>query len=287
MVETEKVDIVLEYDGPEVVDGTMPIDDLVPVLQGVAGAYGTIAAHQGITVKHKLRLVGIQRGSAKIILDVWDMVGHNANQLQAVGSVVAASAAILTVVLGVITLKKHTRKEPYSATAEGMTQQINIVNSRHVSLSVPLTVFNAFKEGIIDSDLAKIASPLQEGSVDSSLISVQAGAMNESEKIEYVDKYVFETANPIATIAPETWLLGSINAMTKSTNSGFLYLADGTRVHFRIKTQNPEKFYHLFSHGGPVRVLASASLDSSLRPIDLVISDMVAIQGDLFRPIDH
>ena len=50
MVETEKVDIVLEYDGPEVVDGTMPIDDLVPVLQGVAGAYGTIAAHQGITI---------------------------------------------------------------------------------------------------------------------------------------------------------------------------------------------------------------------------------------------
>src|SRR5713101_1739972 len=61
---SEVVPFVLKYEGPEVDDGSMSIEDIVPVLQGFASAYGKIASEQGVGVQHRIRITGVERGSA-------------------------------------------------------------------------------------------------------------------------------------------------------------------------------------------------------------------------------
>ncbi len=80
----------------------------------------------------------------------------------------------------------------------------------------------------------------------------------------------------------ETWLTGQIDAMTKSTNSGFVYLTDGTRVYFKITAENPGLYYGLFAHNGLVKMHCVAHLDENLRPLRLDISEMLPLQPDLF-----
>ena len=116
-----ELEIVLEYAGPDVDDGAMSLDDLVPVLQGLAGAYGKVSGSHGLNVQHRLRLTAIKPGSAKLVLDVWDIVGRNAGQLQVVGALVAAALSILGIIIAVIQLKKHTKNEPYSTKLDGIS----------------------------------------------------------------------------------------------------------------------------------------------------------------------
>jgi hypothetical protein len=281
---TTSLEIVLGYAGPDVDDGTMALDDLIPALQGFAGAYGKIAASKGYTTHHKLRLVGIRRGSANIILDIWDGASKNSQQLQAIGSVVAAAMSVLTVLFQVINVKKHTEKRPYREDVSAGLGDINIINSKNVSLSISVDAYNVLKNELIDSDLAKIVAPLQSGQVDESELSVNADGVRLGVTVTATDKQYFETAKEPATSTGEMWLIGTINSMTKSTNSGYIYLADGTRVYYKIKGEKPDRFYWLFSHGGPVKVRCVANLDDSLKPTSLDVFEMVAMQEPLFTP---
>ena len=70
----EQIEIHLRYEGPDVDDGTMSIQDIVPVLQGFASAYGKIASSDDPSSTHRLRITGIRRGSADILLEVWTAV---------------------------------------------------------------------------------------------------------------------------------------------------------------------------------------------------------------------
>ncbi len=283
-VQTSSVEIVLRYSGPDVEDGTMSLDDLIPVLQGFAGAYGKIAASKGLTTQHKLRLVAIRRGSANIILDVWGMVEKNSLQLQSAGSIVAAAMAVLGILIQVIRAKKHTVKRPYRTNINAGFGDINIVNSENVSLSFSLDAYNVLKAELIDSDLAKIVAPLEAGKVDETSISATGDGAKLEENVTSTDKQYFDVVKVTATSTAETWLVGSINSMTKSSNSGHIYLSDGTRVHYKIKGERPERFYPLFSHGGNVRVKCVANLDDSLKPTRLDMYDMSLMQPTLFTP---
>ncbi|HTP90047.1 MAG TPA: hypothetical protein VMJ34_24040 [Bryobacteraceae bacterium] len=97
-----ELEIVLRYTGPEVDDGTMSLDDLVPVLQGVASGYGKVAALRGITGQHKLRLTAIRPGSANLILDVWNMVSDNATPINAATKIALAAMGIISTVIAVM-----------------------------------------------------------------------------------------------------------------------------------------------------------------------------------------
>jgi hypothetical protein len=50
-----ELEIILECAGPDVDNGAMAIDGLLPVLQGLAGAYGKVSGAQELNVQHRLR----------------------------------------------------------------------------------------------------------------------------------------------------------------------------------------------------------------------------------------
>ena len=67
----EQILIHLKYEGPDVDDGTMSIEDIAPVLQGFSSAYGKLAAATDPQAQHRIRITGVQKGSADIVLEAW------------------------------------------------------------------------------------------------------------------------------------------------------------------------------------------------------------------------
>ena len=221
----------------------MSLDDLVPVLQGVASSYGKVAARQGMTGQHKLRLTAIRPGSAKLILDVWSVVAQNTGAIDSTAHVVEAAMTILGMIISIIKLKKHVQKKPYSTKIDGSSGDISIVNSEHVSITTSVQIFNLFREGALDQDLAKIAKPIEADKVTSGTIQATTPEQTLSATIDESEKAFFEVTEETVASTKETSIVGQINQMTKSTNSGYVHLSDGTRVYFKLAMDHPETIY--------------------------------------------
>jgi hypothetical protein len=275
---TETVPLVLKYEGPDVDDGSMSIEDIVPVLQGFASAYGKIAAQEGIGGQHRIRITGVKPGSANIVLEVWDALGKMADPLTSVSILGAGAVAIVSAIVGVIRLKRHLKGKPFREriTAEGT---VSITNSEHIQLVMPINVFNIYKSKLIDPDLAKLVRPLQPGKIDAAEIV----APQIQERIKATERALFETEIVSVTTTSPTWLVGQLTSLNKPTESGYLVLTDGTRVFYRYTGENTGDLHTIFgTYDGPVRVFAVAHMDETLKVVQLEILDIDRAQGELF-----
>jgi hypothetical protein len=71
----------------------------------------------------------------------------------------------------------------------------------------------------------------------------------------------------------ETPLVAKLNSLTKTTNSGYLYLTDGTRAFYRYKGDNPQQLHLLFgTYSGLVRIRCIAHLDANLKIVGSTFS---------------
>src|SRR5687767_11136407 len=59
-VTKEQLEIHLRYEGPDVNDGTMSVEDIVPVLQGFSSAYGKLASTADPQSTHRLRIAAVR-----------------------------------------------------------------------------------------------------------------------------------------------------------------------------------------------------------------------------------
>ncbi|MGB7217241.1 MAG: hypothetical protein WBD07_00395 [Vicinamibacterales bacterium] len=282
----EQIDIHLRYEGPEVDDGSMSLQDAVPVLQGFASAYGKLAALEDPTSTHRLRITGVRPGSVVFALDVWTVLDTNARLIGAVGGIVGLTGTAIGIVakiIGVIRAKKHVKKEPFREQIGQTNNTIIITNSQNVTIELPLNVYELFKAGTLDSDLNKITSPLREGHIDAAELEVRSvDGIVMRERIESAERPYFETMVTTTTTTKETPLVVRLNSVTKSTNNGFLYLLDGTRTPYSYKGDNPMQLYTLIAHDGPVRIRCVAYFDENLKPTLVDIYDLEKIQGELF-----
>jgi hypothetical protein len=90
MADSIKVELV--YRGTDVEDGTVPVNDMVDALVGFSGAFDKIARRQELPeTAHRIRVVGLERGSAKIIIEALDWVAKNP---QAAGVIVSAGGLV-------------------------------------------------------------------------------------------------------------------------------------------------------------------------------------------------
>jgi hypothetical protein len=277
---SETVSLVLRYEGPEVDDGSMSLEDIVPVLQGFASAYGKIAAQQGIGVQHRLRITGVRQSSADILLEVWDALGRMADPLQSVEILSGAAITIVTTIVGVIRLKKHLKKKPFE-TKIAQENMISVVNSDGLAIEMPINVYNIFQSKLVDQDIAKIARPLEPGRIDAAEIIASAASIRE--RIVASERQYLDAEEVTVTTTRETWITGKLNSLTKSTDSGFLLLTDGTRVFYKWMGWNPRKLHRIFgTYDGPVQVYGVAHMDESLKVTQIDITDIEKVQGELF-----
>jgi hypothetical protein len=279
---TETVPLVLRYVGPDVDDGSMSLEDIVPVLQGFASAYGKIASEQGVGVQHRIRITGVKQSSADILLEVWDALGKAADPLTSVSILGGAAATIVATIVGVIRLKKHLKKKPFEAKPTN-NNTIAVTNSENVTIEMPVNVYNIYKSQLIDQEIGKIVRPLQRGRIDAAEIIAETGAVPIRERIEASEREYLDSEEVTVTTTKESWITGKLNSLTKSTNSGYLYLTDGTRVFYKWGGENPAKLHQIFgTYDGPVRVFGVAHMDESLKVIEIDINDIEKLQGELF-----
>lgn len=285
----EEVQLHLEYRGKDVDDGTMSIEDLVPVMQGFSSAYGKIAAEVDPRARHRLRIVAVKRGSFDLVLDVWRILGENVDAITSASILVGGGTAgvvgavkVVKWIIGVIQAKRHVGRRPYRERIVG-DNAIVITNADGLMIEVPLEVFELFKKASIDTDLAKIVRPLQKDKIDSAEIRAELPSGEVvKETITAEEKAVFDTSELVVTETKDASLIAHLNSLTKTTNSGYLYLVDGSRVFYQYVGDDIQRLHDVFSYDGPVRIQAVAHLDDSLKAVRVEISHIEKAQMDLF-----
>lgn len=64
----EQIEIHLKFEGPDVENGTMDLQDLIPALQGFYGAYSRLSGSKNQRVSYRIDFSDIRHGSADIVL---------------------------------------------------------------------------------------------------------------------------------------------------------------------------------------------------------------------------
>jgi hypothetical protein len=264
----------------------MSIEDIVPVLQGFSSAYGKIANELGIAGQHRIRITGVRQGSASILLEVWQMLASSADALTSVSVLGGGAVTIVGGIIGVIRLKRHVKRRPFRERIGHANNTVEITSSENVTISMPITVFNIYKSKLIDQDISKIVQPLEQGRIDAAEIVVEdASYLDEMtrERIEAAERDLFVDESVPVTSSDPAWIVCRLNSLTKSTDSGYLHLSDGSRVFYKFVRQVPSELRHIFgTYDGPVRVFASAQLDENLKVIELNVLEIERVQGELF-----
>lgn len=288
MATSEKVLLELNYEGKDVDDGSMSIEDMVPALQGFSSAYGKIAGQGNIEVQHSLRVTAVEKGSFHILLDVTTYIMQNADKISAIASATQIASfgtggalGIIKAIMWVISLKKHTQKQPYSETINAGSQSVIVSNSKNVKLEVPIYVFQIFKSGAIEQDLNKIVQPLESGKIESTEIVAKMAKEVIKETVSVEEKQFFDVEEVVITETKEMWLTGILNSLTKTTNRGFFLLNDGSRISYKLASGKPEDLYPFFVVKGLVRVRCIAHLDENLKPAQIDIYEIQKAQEEL------
>jgi hypothetical protein len=290
-MQKESLEIILRFKGPEVDDGSMSIADIVPVLQGFSGAYGKLAATADPSSSHRIRITGVRRGSADIVLEAWKWLADNNAAITSAGvigtgvlAVTGGAAWIVKRINGVIALKRHTKKRPFRERIQG-NNLIAVQNAENVELIVPLDVYEIFKSGTLDADLSRLTSPLLEGCIDVAEVEARPAdgeIMRETITAEERPYFAVDEATTVAS-TNEAWLVGKLNSLTKSTNSGWLYLTDGTRVFYRYIGEDASALHTIFgTYNGSVKIRCIAHMDENLKVAQIDISEIERVQSELF-----
>lgn len=279
--------ITIKYSGPDVDDGSMPVDELLLALQGFTNAYSKISKYKNIQTPQQIRLVGLKNESFDLlisIVDVAQQMTSNAEQLVTFGLSGGLVLQVIKSMLMLIKLTKHTQNKSFDVKVKGNGNDVTIINLNNVTLDVPLDIYEMHKNKFISSDLNKITNPLEEGKINET--TILASDENENifdEKISAAEKVYFDVKDVDITQTTETWLEGSINTLTKSTNNGRFILINGDNVPFHLCMQKPEEYYHYFASKNLVRIKCIAHLDDSLKPSRLDVFDITESQLELFK----
>lgn len=279
--------ITIKYIGPDVDDGSMPVENLLQALQGFSNAYAKISKFKNISTQQQIRLVGLNKGSCDLLINIVDVAQQTygvAEQIISGGVGTGIALQIIKAMLNLVKLTKHTQNKAYDIKINGNNNNVTIQNYNNVKLDVPIEIYDMYKNKLINSDLNRITEPLSVGKIDEAKFIINQDKVETiEESIKYEDKAYFNVENLDVTKTPETWLEGTINTLTKSTNNGRFILNNGDNVPFHLCMDKPEEYYHFFSSRGFVRIKCIAHLDESLKPIKLDVFDIEESQYELFK----
>ena len=283
----DRVEIHLKYEGPDVDSGTMALQDVIPVLQGFAGAYATLAATENSHSAHRIKISAVKRGSADIVLEVWNAIAEHADPISSVAGILTmgvSAFAILKKIFGVAKIKTHVGDGP-STEKISVENGIVISNSQNVEIIVPRETYEIYKDGKLDRDLERLTRPLEPGRIDSAEFEISS---REGESLRHritaEDRPHFEIDDLAVTSTQEMKIVAKLNSLTKSTNSGYLHLQNEKRVFYRYIGDDQTKLHTIFgSYDGPIIIQCKAHMDDRLEVVSLDVYQIERMQGELFN----
>lgn len=278
----EQIRVSLKYEGPDVDSGEMSLEDLVPILQGFSSAYKKLADKYSPSLTHDLKITGFQTGSVEIIL--LDAIQKFTENSEEIIKGIEYSYEIVKKFNEFIQLKRHVKGKPHTKRAK-QGSKIDIENADGEIYTFSLEVYEDFKNHFLDNDVDKMVSPLEEGHIHAATIRVYAKQKDDlHERIELQERDLFICSTIETTSTKEAWIEVQINSFTQSTNNGFLYLGERSRVPYRYKGENPKKLCRVFGahYRQSVRAKCVAHMDETLKITRVDIYDIEPIQPNLF-----
>jgi hypothetical protein len=278
-----QVEIILKYDGRDVDNGTMPIEDVISALRGFSNAYGNIASEYDPNGQHQIRVAAINRSSFAVAIIAW----ANENRTVVMASLPVATA-IITLIIKLIDLKKATKGQPpASVNIDGSNNTVIIATAGdNTELVVQREVYELYKNRTLDSELGKIVSPLRQGQVDAVSISSKDSTSSDSVVITSSEKDFFHADDTKTSTSKPTEVDGYLVSLNKESNRGRFRMQNGATVSYHFTGDNPSGMYDDFAYRGPTRVQCVATFDGNLELKGLEITKVTRLQGDLFRPPD-
>jgi hypothetical protein len=272
----------LVYDGPEVKDGTLRVEDMVDALIGFGRAYDKIADLQNVPVKQHLRVTGIKKASADILISALSHVDPNV-AMTSVVEVGKYTAAIITTIVGFIKFKKHMMGAKPKIEINSNNGTINVFNNAKVVMELPKRDYELYNSRLLDSDLDHLTRPLEEGRVDAVEFRDGKGKPFEGSRIEAGERDYFSSSDESSTTTKDDVLLeGEMKSLNKDSNSGLFHLNSGRKVRYKLVGKNPHTFWKAFAYSGPVRVRCRVHLDGDLNPTLLEIYGIDRLQRNFF-----
>lgn len=277
-----QVEIVLKYDGFEVDDGTMPIEDVISALRGFSNAYGRVASSEDPSHQHQIRVAAINRSSFAVSIIAW------ATEYKAllVGGVPIASA-IVGIILKLIELKKATQGQPpASITIDGNNNTVIVTTAGdNTKIVIPRNVYEIYKSKELDGELSKIVSPLREGKVDAVSISARDNVSPISPVVITSSEKDFFRAGETkeTTTSKSVEIDGSFVSLNKDTDRGRFRMPNGATVPYHFTGEDTANMHGDFAHPGPVRIQCIATFDGNLELKGLEISKVTRLQVELFQ----
>lgn len=278
---TTTTQLELVYDGPDVKNGTIGLEDMVSALIGFGRAYAKVAELHRVEVPHQLRVTGIRRASADIQIAVQFATPE---MLSAMGTVLTAAGGILASIALIIKVTRHAgkpsrAKEPnISVKGDG---NVVVVNGAGAKMEIPKREYDIWHSGLLESDLHNLTRPLEAGRIDYVEFRQDRKPI-EGTRIDADERDLFEhSTQGVTTTKDDVWLEGELRSLNKKTNVGMFYLTDGRGVRYRFASSKPQHLYRGFAHVGPVRVRCRAHFDESLNPVFVEVFDVKLMQPPL------
>lgn len=275
--------VELFYSGTDLQDGTVPVEDMVDALVGFAGAFGKVARrYQTPESGHRLRVVGLQKGSARILVDVIEWVKTNpaaATVMVTGGSLLATGAyKVINDIAGVIRGKKALQ-------GQSITNNSYVINdNRHIVIQgVQLTPeqWEYLQSGELDPDLDKLTRPLDEGR-GADEFKLKTGDEELANVTREERKYFAHIEGDSTTTRDEVWLEGTLNSHSKTNNRGMFYTIGGKHIHYRYVGEDERPLLRAYAYSGVVKVLGKVKFDANLEPISIEIREIQLTQESLF-----
>ena len=281
----ENTSVQLLYSGTDVDDGTVPVDYMVDALVGFSSAYGKIARQrQSNDIAHRLRVVGLQKGSAKILVDVVEWVTKNplASGVLLTGATTALGGAyiVLKDIAGVIRGKKHLAGAPIENHYTFNVPSVLLQNQSGVPLELSKEQFQYLQSGVLDADLDRLTAPLEEGRVEEFKLTTG------QEELATVDAqgsgYFVHTDRTVTMTRDDVWMEGTLNSHSKSNNRGTFHTLSGKHIPYRYVGDDVQPLLMGYAHNGVVKVRCKVTLDADMNPTGMEISEVQLGQAEMF-----
>lgn len=274
-----QVEITLKYDGVDIDDGTMPIDDVISALRGFSNAYGRIASADDPNGQHQIRVSAINKSSFAVTIIAWAVAN---TALLAVTTPIAA--LIVQTIIKLIELKKATKgKPPAAINVDGNNNTVIVTTAGdNTKIIVSKDVYELYQSKALDGDLNKIAAPLKEGKVDAVSVSAKdLSGMIGPVVITSSEKGFFQGEEVVTATSKPVEIDGRFVSLNKESNRGTFRMQNGSKVRYHFTGEDSGKMYSDFAYKGPVRVDCVATFDSNLELKGIDIKGVSRLQSDL------
>ena len=282
---TDRIEIQLVYEGEDLNDGSMEVEDAILALRGFAGAYGHIARTIDPSAEHRLHLTAIQEGSITFDLIATSII-ENLDTIEPLLDAAANAIGVIssTLLFELINLKVQLRGENHKASAED--NRIAVTKSDNTTINVDRRTYNFLGTGALDKHLDDCTKPLEKDGIDAAeyRVTPNEGAAF-SQRIDAADRPFFEAHDGASIDHVVMELAVIIVSYTKNTQKGFLYLIEHAykRVPFIYVGDNPTGLLAMFAtYHEAVKVQCTARVRSDTGIRHVTIHDFDPMQPLLF-----